>query len=182
MKEKVRNEFISIRKNMDKIEVERKSRIIIQKLQESKEYINAQEVFTYVSNFNEVDTIELIEYSLKCNKKVAVPKSYKEGIMIFYYISSLDDLEKGYFDILEPKTSDKAIPLEHTLLVIPGVSFDISKNRIGFGGGYYDKFLANHDSVNKVAVCYDYQIIDHIITDNYDVPMDKIISEKRIIN
>lgn len=181
-KKEIRECYLDRRKRMSKDDVSNKSAIIYDKIITSQIYRECNELFIYVSNFNEVDTLGIIEKAWKDNKTVAVPKVEKKGIMKFYYINSIKDLRKGKFNILEPNTLIEAVPSNKTLFIMPGVVFDRAKNRIGFGGGYYDRYLFKYREAFKiVAICYDYQLSDKVPSDVYDVRPELIFTELRII-
>ena len=181
-KKEIRESYIDKRKKMSKDDVNNKSVLIYNKIITSKSYRECNELYIYVSNFNEVDTLNIIKKAWQDNKTVAVPKVEKKGIMKFYYINSIKDLRRGNFNILEPNTLIEAIPSNKTLFIMPGVVFDRAKNRIGFGGGYYDRYLFKYrESFKIIAICYDYQLLDKIPSDVYDVKPDHIYTESKII-
>lgn len=183
MKEQLRKKYLKIRKNMSKQEVASKSLSIYNKLNNYNGYTTCREVFIYVSNDNEVDTLSIIIKAFIDNKKVAVPKVIGKRLMKFYYINSINDLEIGKFNILEPVTAKEAYPTAHTLFIMPGIVFDYNKNRIGFGGGYYDYYLSQcKTQFEKIALCYDIQIVDKIIVDEHDINPDLILTESNIID
>ncbi|MCT4544062.1 MAG: 5-formyltetrahydrofolate cyclo-ligase [Vallitalea sp.] len=182
MKTTLRKKYINIRNNMSEIDVFNKSINIYNKLITNKLYINCNEIFIYVSNFNEVDTSSIINKAWDDKKRVAVPKVCN-NLIKFYYINSMQDLKKGKFNILEPTTLIEGIPTDNSLFIMPGIVFDKNRNRIGFGGGYYDKYLFSYPNIfKKVAICYDYQLIDKIPTDIHDVRPDYIFTESQIIS
>lgn len=149
----------------------------------SEEYKKAKTVFIYVSMSDEVNTIEIIETMLKEGKRVAVPKVIT-GLkaMEALEIKSFSDLsESGAFGILEPTMDAKNISEEIDLSIVPGLAFDCKKRRLGYGGGFYDKFFAKYEKSIKVALCYEYQILEEIEVESFDKEMDILITEKRII-
>ncbi|GKX30059.1 5-formyltetrahydrofolate cyclo-ligase [Vallitalea longa] len=181
-KKEIRECYLDRRKKMSKDDVINRSMVIYNKIITSELYKECNELFIYVSNFNEVDTIKIIEKAWEDNKTVAVPKVEKKGIIKFYYINSTKDLRKGKFNILEPSTLIEAVPSNKTLFIMPGVVFDKTKNRIGFGGGYYDRYLFKYREVFiNIAICYDYQLLDMIPSDVYDVKPDYIFTELQVI-
>jgi 5-formyltetrahydrofolate cyclo-ligase len=113
--------------------------------------------------------------------------------MNFYKISSYDELQSGAYGILEPITNEKYVPSQicndisgnktKDIIIIPGLVFDIKGNRIGYGGGYYDRYLLEHKNLIKCAVCYDFQIVDEGIIPygKYDVKVDAIVTDKRLV-
>jgi 5-formyltetrahydrofolate cyclo-ligase len=137
--------------------------------------------FPFVSYGTEVDTIQMIHQVLQeGKKKVAVPRVQGEE-MTFYRITSLKDLAKGYQGILEPVTQSCMTAAEGVLL-LPGLAFDRQKNRVGYGGGYYDRYLARYqtEKLVTVALAFDFQIVDAIEAESFDVRPQWIVTEKGI--
>ena len=172
-KQILRNKYLKIRKNINnKKEIDD---IIFNKVISLKEYKESNLVLTYVSLKDEVDTFKLIEYSLKIGKKVAVPKC--EGDIIkFYLISNLTDLKKGKFNILEPTTNKLVTNFENSICIVPGIAFDKNNNRIGYGRGFYDKFLQNYNGI-KIGLVYSECICERIDMEKTDIKMDKIVCD-----
>ncbi|GAB6169062.1 5-formyltetrahydrofolate cyclo-ligase [Clostridium carnis] len=180
-KVKIRKEVLKVRALMKKEEKKIKDEIIFNKLIESKIYINSKNIFTYISTEDEIDTKRFIEYALKDNKKIFVPKIIRETRdMKAIEIKSLNELEKGVMGILEPITFEGEIKKEGIdIIIVPGAVFDKEGNRIGYGGGYYDKFLLSiSEKKNKIAVAYSFQVLDKIKNEPHDIKVDYIISEK----
>lgn len=172
-KSDLRKKYLAIRESLiNKNELDNK---IFNKIIDLKEYKNSKTILTYVSLKDEVDTLKLINHSLDIGKKVAVPKCEGDNIN-FYYIKSLQDLHNGKFNILEPITKDKAIDYTNSICIIPGVAFDINNNRVGYGKGFYDRFLEKYNGT-KVGISYKQCICKNIYTDKYDIKMDRIITE-----
>lgn len=138
-------------------------------------------VFTYVSGDIEVDTRRIIHYSLKVGKRVAVPRcSDSNGSMRFYYIDSPAQLEKGSFGILEPRIEcPEASDLSHGLCIVPGLSFDGKGFRLGFGKGYYDRFLSKFGGV-CIGMCYDADFTQTLPSDNFDRSVDMLVTETTV--
>lgn len=138
-------------------------------------------VYIFVSYGTEVDTLQIIETLLYSQgKKVAVPRVCGKE-MEFYEISSIDSLKPGYNGILEP-VSDTPILKCNGIMVMPGLVFDIYNGRIGYGGGYYDRYLCRHkkDNIFKVALAYDFQVLktERIKMEAHDIRPDIIITDK----
>lgn len=151
---------------------------IIDKLLNTQLYKEAHSLFTYVSVKNEVDTLYLITRALNDQKKVVVPKTYKEGIMRFYEIQSLEDLKTSHFGLLEPiHTDNEVTPDETTLILVPGVVFDYSCNRIGYGAGYYDQYLKSYPWAKTIGLAYESQVIESIPYNEYDIPLNYVLTE-----
>lgn len=180
-KKEIRKEITEKKFHISNKEIIEKSNLIINKLINTKEYKDCDTLFSYVSFNQEVITGDLLKESLR-RKKIAVPK-ISDGRMKFYYIHSFEDLEPGFFGILEPTTSQEAIAERHDLYLVPGLAFDKKKNRIGYGKGYYDQYFNKYSNIEikKIAVAFDFQIYDRIPTTDKDIPMDKIITPTRII-
>jgi len=172
-KQILRNKYKQIRKNIK--DKEKLDSIIFNKIVSLKEYKQSKLILTYVSLKEEVDTIKLIKYSLEEGKRVAVPKCEGNDI-IFYYIYTLEDLEEGNFGILEPKTNEVVNKFDNSICIIPGIAFDKENNRLGYGKGFYDRFLENYKGI-KIGLTYRECICDKIDTDENDVKMDMIIKD-----
>lgn len=129
----------------------------------------------YVNKFDEVETISIIEELLVKKKRVVVPKTIKKAV-VFVEITSLDELEKGCFDVLEPKCDCGINLSEVDLMVVPMVGFDSLKQRIGYGGGYYDSVLDKVDC-QFIGLAYAVQQVENFITDPHDIAMDVILTE-----
>jgi len=184
MKEKVRKKLILLRKKISTDEVLNKSNIIKNKLFELEEFKKASTVLFYVSYDNEVFTHDMIKESMKMDKEIIVPKSDEENRrLILSKLDKWEDLEKGLYNILEPKKEKiKEISIEKIdLIIVPGVGFDEQGNRTGHGKGYYDNLLRNCKNALSIGLAFEFQIIKNIPTNNFDIPVDVIITDKRII-
>ncbi len=177
-KEGFRKEFLQKRDDLSLEEREEKSRVIIRKLQGLEVYRNAASLFTYVNMRSEVITEELILLSLAKGKKVAVPK-VGNGRMDFYEIRGMKDLKRGSFGILEPLPHLPAAE-PPALLIMPGIAFDIHRNRIGYGGGYYDRYLAEKKMENTVALAFGCQLTDSLPSEACDIRPEMIITESAV--
>ncbi|HEY5575510.1 MAG TPA: 5-formyltetrahydrofolate cyclo-ligase [Clostridiaceae bacterium] len=153
--------------------------IIYNKFTGSEYYRDASVIFIFVSFRSEVDTHRIIRKALEDGKVVGVPRvlSKKEGIKVFR-IDSMSDLETGYFGVLEPKEGCPEIPAEDIeLIVMPGAAFDREGGRIGYGGGFYDRYLAEAGrAVGKIALAYRFQVMDKVPMDENDMRVDSIIT------
>lgn len=157
---------------------------IFNKLINSEVYKNSNKIFTYISFGNEVDTKEFINHALNDGKKIYVPKTDKVNKeMVAIRIYSLDNMIKDNWGILEPKYIDEEkICEDFDLIIMPGLAFDRNGNRIGYGGGYYDKYFSKlKNTNNKVALVYDFQILDNIQSEIHDIKVDYIISNNETI-
>jgi 5-formyltetrahydrofolate cyclo-ligase len=147
-----------------------------------REYAKNDTVFTYVSKPIEVDTLGLISAALLNHKRVAVPRCVPGTYdMEFYYIQSMDDLEKGSFGVLEPIVGkcELVTDYEQGLCVVPGLAFDAQGYRLGYGKGYYDRFLSEFKGTT-VGICYTGCVQWNLPHGYYDKPVDLLITEKYI--
>lgn len=183
-KQQLRKQYIEIRKSI--FDKELKSKEITNKVISFESYNLAKVIAIYNSFEDEVDTQDLIKYSIEQNKIVVLPKVINKSQMKFYKISSLDRLEIGVWGIKEPIEDENNLVQanEIDLMIVPGVCFDRNKNRIGFGGGYYDRYLSSKNNILKIGVCFDEQLLneDFIDSDINDVKMDTVITDRKIIN
>jgi len=174
-KSKLRDKILKLRNSLDPTMKTIYDEIIFQSVIRLEEYQSAAAIYCYIDFKNEVSTEKIIAHAFSQQKKVAVPK-IDAGKMNFYYIKSFDDLTPGYYNIMEPATDQ--IADEHGFMILPGVAFDKQGHRIGYGGGFYDKYLSAHRDLYKAAIAYDFQILDSITFEPHDIPIDILISEK----
>lgn len=165
-------------------EVSCKSSQIYNNLLTIDKFCAGRTLLSYISVHNEADTTQIISYYKSCGKSVTAPKVNGQA-MDFYYYSSDSELISGGFGIPEPATDNVYVPdLEHIaedVIIIPGLAFDIYGGRTGYGGGYYDRYLAGYNGLVKIAICYDFQIVDEVETDRFDIKPDYIVTDKRVI-
>lgn len=184
-KKKVRNNMLHIRETMDKVECDSNSKKIMEMLTRLKIIKESKTIMLYLSFNNEVDTYGLLEWCLKNEKRVVVPYCIEEERkMIPCNIKNVDeDLERSRFGFMQPKVNyiDEVHKDEIDVVIVPGVVFDINGNRIGFGGGYYDRFLQNLSDTKSIAICHDFQLVERVPRDDFDIPMNKIVTEKKIV-
>lgn len=137
-------------------------------------YKNAKTVYGYLPYNQEVRTLPILQRALQDGKRVAVPKIYGEE-MRFIYLADLAAVERGYAGIPEP-VADEPVAQDPTALVLmPGLAFDPQGHRIGYGGGFYDKFLAREPGHPTVALCYDFQVLPQLETEEFDLPVDCVL-------
>lgn len=182
-KKQLRKRVLSMRNSLDKDNKNSFDREIFNKLVLSELYNKSMNIFIYISFGSEVETKDIIMKALDDGKKVYVPKINGENNeMKAINIESLEGLVENSFGILEP-ISDVEISKEKIdLIIVPGAVFDKEGNRIGYGGGYYDRYLeAIKDKKNKIALVYDFQIVDYIPSEVHDIKVDYIISNKGFI-
>lgn len=175
----LRREKIRLRRAMSEEERMLKSAEIIRMLLKCEAYQKADALLTYVSYKEEVSTHELIESALAHGKKVFCPKVEGEN-MEFYRIFSRLDLKAGFRGISEPKGDGPAYERKKgaALLIAPGTAFDRQGHRIGYGGGYYDRYLGNFAQDEKpycIGLCFTCQLAERIEPKGHDVSMDEVL-------
>ena len=145
------------------------------------QYKDAKCVFCYVSKEPEVSTTKILEDILAKGKILAVPKCISKGIMVACEVQDIKQLTKDKFGIFEPKDCKIVRPDDIDMAIIPCLSASKDGNRLGYGGGYYDRYLVGSDFV-KVALCYEKMLECSIPVDNHDVKMDMLITEEKVMN
>ncbi len=189
IKKDIRKQYIDIRNGLDKQRGLQYSQSIAGRLAELECVLQAVNVMCFVSFGSEVYTHSVIKDWLLEGKNVFVPciESALDGVRRMHAVKIRDfgELSKaGSYGIPEPPLvqGNIAAPESLDVIVVPGSVFDLDKNRLGYGGGFYDKYLAGvSDKCKKIGVCYDFQVIEHIPHDEHDIPLDMLVTEKRII-
>jgi len=181
-----RQEMLTLRNQLTQEEIIDKSDKIKSKLFDSAQFKAAKSIMFFVSFKNEVRTKAMIKGALDLGKRVIVPiTNLKENKLELSELKDYDqELTKGTYGILEPKQEYRR-PVNFSnadLVICPGLAFDKTGNRLGYGGGYYDRLLAQNLTINRVAICFDFQIVDQVLVSEYDIKMNKIISERREIS
>jgi len=146
-------------------------------------FVRAQCVALYAPVHNEIDTALLFTEARTEGKRVLFPAVCGEQL-VFHPVEHLETLQKGAFGILEPCAADsKFQTVEADLVVVPGVAFDLSGHRIGYGKGFYDRFLHHSGCTpHVIGLCHDFQMVDgYIPTDPHDIPMEIVVSDKRVV-
>ena len=193
----IRKRILAVRNQIPEAERIEKSRQISEKLYMLKEYREAEVILGFVGYGSEVDTFAFLEQAVVDGKKVYCPVSEEDGTMEFYRFTSKDDLAEGYKKIPEPsrmaekfgiKAGKKSLDCECTVgdfekkkekvfMLMPGVAFDRRKHRIGYGKGFYDRYLASYMPDFLIAVCFDCQIVEEVQTEEHDFVPHKVITE-----
>ena len=175
MDKKALRRFIREQKRaMTEADIETRSAKLGQLFAASDAYKNARTIYGYLPYNQEVRTVPMLERALQDGKRVAVPKVYGED-MKFIYLSDLSQVEKGYAGIPEPIADGPVADDETALVLMPGLAFDPQGHRIGYGGGFYDKFLAAEPGHPTLALCYDFQMLPHLDTEEFDIPVDTVL-------
>ena len=174
-KDELRKVIRGYRRSLSQEEAAIKSIAILNKLFETEQYKNAECIYCYIDFRNEVKTMPLIRKALKDGKRVAAPKITNKQ-MEFYYITGYSDLKEGTFGILEPFNCELASETD-ALMIMPGIAFDRGNHRIGFGGGYYDKYLERENTHFKIALAYHFQVFSQIPFESHDICPDMILTD-----
>ena len=138
------------------------------------QYKDAKTIYGYLPYNQEVRTVPMLEQAMKDGKRVAVPKCYGEE-MRFIYMEDLSKVEKGYANIPEPVADEPVAQDPAALVLMPGMAFTRDGKRMGYGGGFYDKFLAAEPDHPTVALCYAFQMVEDLPTEDYDIPVDCVL-------
>ena len=137
-------------------------------------YRNAKTIYGYLPYNQEVRTVPMLQRAIDDGKKVAVPKVFGDE-MKFIYLDDLTAVEKGYAGIPEPVADGPVADDKEALVLMPGLAFDPQGHRIGYGGGFYDKFLAAEPTHPTVALCYAFQMLPRLETEEFDIPVDCVL-------
>ncbi len=173
-KNALRNEIKQKKRAMTEAEIVAASQKLGDLFAASQAYQNAKTIYFYLPYNQEVRTVPMLLKALEDGKKVAVPKCYGDE-MRFIYIDGMDGIEKGYCGIPEPIADGPVAKDETALVLMPGLAFDREGHRIGYGGGFYDKFLAAEPKHPTLALCYEFQMVEHLETEAFDIPVDTVL-------
>lgn len=178
-KRDIRKKIFELRREASEALLKEKSREIFRKVCETSAYREAGAVYAYMDYNREVMTGEFIRQAWADGKQVAVPKVSGRD-MIFYILKSFDQLKEGYFGIPEPFCGEEARQ-ERALMIVPGVAFDADRHRIGYGQGFYDRYLEKHRQHPTIAVAFEFQIVEQAPYEETDIRPGFLITEERII-
>lgn len=173
-KQELRKTIREQKRAMTPEEVERRSAELMRLFLASDAYKNAKTIYGYLPYNQEVRTVPMLEQAQRDGKRVAVPKVYGDE-MKFLYLDDLTQVAKGYSGIPEPIADEPEADDETALVLMPGLAFDPQGHRIGYGGGFYDKFLCAEPNHPTVALCYDFQVLPVLETEEFDIPVDQVI-------
>ena len=173
-KKELRRTIRDLKRAMTEEEIVSRSQKLGQLFAASEAYRNAKTIYGYLPYNQEVRTVAMLEKALADGKKVAVPKCYGEE-MRFIYMDDLSKVEKGYAGIPEPIADGPVADDPTALVLMPGLAFDPAGHRCGYGGGFYDKFLAAEPNHPTLALCYEFQMLPHLETESHDIPVDYVL-------
>ena len=173
-KKELRRTIRERKRAMTEEEIVSRSEKLGQLFAQSQAYKAAKTIYGYLPYNQEVRTIPMLEQALKDGKRVAVPKVYGDE-MKFLYLDDLTQVEKGYAGIPEPIADGPVADDDTALVLMPGLAFDPAGHRIGYGGGFYDKFLAAEPNHPTLALCYEFQMLPELHTEEHDIPVDTVL-------
>ena len=173
-KQELRRMIREKKRAMTTQEIEAYSAELGRLFRETEAYRAATTSSGYLPYNQEVRTVAMLEQAMRDGKRVAVPKCYGDE-MRFIFMDDLSNVEKGYANIPEPIADEPVADDPTALVLMPGLAFDREGHRIGYGGGFYDKFLAAEPGHPTLALCYDFQMMAHLETEEYDIPVDTVL-------
>lgn len=173
-KKELRSTIRQRKRAMTEEEIVSRSRKLGELFAASEAYKNAKIIYGYLPYNQEVRTVPMLEQALRDGKRVAVPKCYGDE-MKFIFMDDLSKVEKGYANIPEPIADGPVADDKTALVLMPGLAFDPQGHRCGYGGGFYDKFLAEEPDHPTLALCYEFQMLPHLETEEHDIPVDYVI-------
>lgn len=151
-----------------------KDNLIYQKVINNKDILFSKTLLIYISINSEVDTIKIINYFLN-TKNIAVPKIIDNN-MFFCYVTNLNDLTPGKYNIPEPTNENIVTDFDNAICIVPGICYDKENYRVGYGKGYYDRFLSKN-KIKTIGLCYKECMIEKIDNDKYDYKIDEVITD-----
>ena len=191
-KKEIRKAVLAERSAIDEETAALAAQVICRRIMDIDAYEEATDVCLYMPTRNEVDVLLLAEPAEEAGKRVWVPKvvekaegkgSQKQaGTMVFNRFTGLgeDDIITGAYDIRESRSEEIMEPGEGTVIIMPGAVFTPWKDRIGYGGGFYDRFLEEHPECKTIAVCYDLQVVDELPVEEHDMKPDYVVCETSV--
>lgn len=177
-KQAIRKKIFAERKVHSDEEINEMSRKITEAVLALPEFQKADRILAYADYNHEARTCYLIEEAWKQGKTVAVPKVVGKD-MEFHILTAFSDLEPGYFKIPEPVRGE-VVDWTDALMIMPGVAFDNQCQRVGYGGGFYDRFLEKHPHITRLAIAFEFQIMDQVPTEETDIVPHLVVTEKKV--
>ena len=174
-KKALRAEIRAKKRALTQAQIVRYSEALAESLYAHPLYQAAKSLYGYLSYNQEVRTMPILQRAQADGKRVAVPKVYGEE-MKFLWLDDLNRTMPGAYNIPEPIGDEPEADDETALILMPGLAFDPAGHRCGYGGGFYDKYLAAHKGHPTVALCYGFQMYPHLDVDAFDVPVDAVIT------
>jgi len=180
LKKKIRKEVLAVRDRMPLEERRVKSQAIEQRLFTLPEFQAAGTVLFFASFRSEVETAPMIRRALSAGKRVILPRVNGGKLDLFEIFNYDHDTAPGCWGIPEPRIAEQ-VPIDAVdIIVLPGAAFDEQGNRVGYGGGYYDKLLSASAKMT-VALAFESQIVPHVPADHHDIPVQTVVTEQRVM-
>ncbi|MFH5885364.1 5-formyltetrahydrofolate cyclo-ligase [Halalkalibaculum sp. DA3122] len=182
-KEELRSRLLNLRAGLPEPDYQKASENITARLQTLPEFKSSRTVHCYVSmnSRREVDTHALLRWMLASNKRVVVPVTDIETTELRHVeLHSFESLQRNEWGVLEPANGREVQPDELDFVIVPMVGADLERNRIGYGKGFYDRFLANTEAPSA-GLCFEECIVESIPTEPYDVKVAAVVTERRVI-
>lgn len=173
-KRELRHSIREQKRGMTIEQIETASQRLGELLAENELYRQAKTIYAYLPYNQEVRTVPMLQRALAEGKRVAVPKVFGED-MRFIYLTDLSQVAKGYAGIPEPIADGPVAEDKTALVLMPGLAFDREGHRIGYGGGFYDRFLAMEPEHPTLALCYAFQLLPKVETEEFDIPVDVVL-------
>lgn len=176
-KKALRKRIAEQKRAMTPEQIEAASQRLAERLFQTDAYQNALSIYGYLSYNQEIRTLPILRRAMIDGKRVAVPKVYGDE-MRFIWMDDLSLVAPGYYDIPEPIADGPVADDELALMLMPGLAFDPEGHRVGYGGGFYDRYLAAHPDHKLVALCYGFQLVDHLDCEAHDIPVHRVIPDE----
>lgn len=173
-KKALRKQIGALKRAMSPEQIEAYSTSLTELFCATNEYKSAAVLYVYLPYNQEVRTWEIVKRAWADGKRVAVPKVYSDE-MRFLWLEDFDHIAPGGWDIPEPTYDEPVADDDDALVLMPGLAFDAEGHRVGYGGGFYDKYLQAHPGHRLVALCYPFQMFDHLDVEEHDIPVDLVI-------
>lgn len=181
-KQELRKRYLAMRKGHPQEQLRTAGEQICARVMALGEVDAAKCIMTYLSFGGEVDTYALVERLCAMQKTVCAPLcNTSDATMEAYQIGGIASLTKGAYGILEPKPEQLILPEEMDCILVPGCAFGRNFHRIGYGKGYYDRFLPRAKNAVKIGLCYDFSLVENLTADPMDIPVDIIVTEKEVL-
>lgn len=177
-KRKIRDKIKKLRSDLTKEQVAEDSKLIYNQIIDNKIFERAEVVMSYMSFQNEIDTEKINDYIISCGKKLFLPKMIDREVIKPIEYTGEFEIDNS-FGIKEPVGEIYNGDID--LIIVPGVVFDIEGNRIGYGRGYYDRFLRLYPKARKISLAYEFQILDRLEAEEHDEKIDEIVTKNNII-
>ena len=173
-KKELRRQIREQKRAMTEEEIVARSEALGKLFRASQLYQQAKTIYGYLPYNQEVRTVPMLEQAILDGKQVAVPKVIGDD-MVFIYLTDMNQVEKGYAGIPEPIANEPIATDETALVLMPGLAFDPQGHRIGYGGGFYDRFLEKEPNHPTLALCYEFQMLEHLETEEHDIPVNCVL-------